>query len=296
MKNFVIIVCFTVFVSIPVFSQTENDIDLSFYASTKGEMQLNFTPQWKFPFLQGSHPLTRENNIVFKLDTSLNPIWMGLTGDSILTIAPFISFRLGAMVGTGWNYNLFGKDHLVGLGMNRKTNINDPANSVAIGNGFDGIVWDVHSGSLLQFDLAAFFPGNWNHVVMQFYNQIDYFAYSKAKGDEFWYYLDDEGMNQNTFRYSFEFFIGYMMPTFVDLIGYQFSGIIPFYNLDTGTNVRERGYSFINAFITYLKIKERHSIMTITRIKNDFTDPEKYGYERKWGFDCIQLIYTWKIK
>jgi hypothetical protein len=200
------------------------------------------------------------------------------------------------MAGTGWNYDLFGRVPLVGLGMNKKTSINDPITSKVIGNGLDGVVWDVHVGVMLQFDLAAFFPGDWNHVVMQFYNKIDYLAYSKAEGDNLWYYLGDDGMNQNAFRHSFEFFVGYMMPIFVDLVGFQLSGTLPIYNTDAGSSVRDRGYSLTNAFITNLKINKQWSIMTIARITNGFIDPDTYGYEREWGFDRVQFIANWRIK
>jgi len=95
----------------------ESRMDLSFYTSTMGQMQVNFIPQWKFPFLQGNSPLTSENNIVLKLDAALSPIWAGLSGDAILTVFPFLLIRAGAMAGTGWNYDLFGKVPLVGLGL-----------------------------------------------------------------------------------------------------------------------------------------------------------------------------------
>jgi hypothetical protein len=276
-------------------SAVESRMDLSFYASTRGEMQVNFLPQWKFPFLQGRTPLTSENNLVLKLDAALSPIWAGLTGDGVLTVFPFLSFRLGAMAGTGWNYDLFGKVPLVGLGLNRRTNADDQNDGV-IGNGFDGVVWDVHAGAMLQFDLAAFFPGDWNHVVMQFYNKIDYLAYSKAKGDDLWYYLGDDGMNINAFRHSFEFFIGYAMPIFVDLVGYQLEGTLPIYNTEAGNSVCDRGYSLTNAFIVNFKINKSWSIMTIARVTNGFADPITSDYKREWGFDRVQFIATWRIK
>ncbi len=296
MKKFIVTACLTALIGFPVFSQVENRMDLSFYASTRGEMQLNFIPQWTFPFLQGNHPLTSENNIKLRLDASLSPIWAGLTGDTILTVAPFLSFRLGAMMGTGWNYDLFGKVPLVGLGMNRKTNINDPTKSEVIGRGVDGVVWDVHAGALLQFDLAAFVPGDWNHFVIQFYNKIDYLAYSKAKGNAFWYYLGDDGVNQNAFRHKFEFFAGYMMPIFIDLIGFQLEGTLPFYNIESGMSIKDRGYSLTNAFIVNFAINSDWSIMTIARITNGFKDPDTSGYKREWGFDRVQFIITWRIK
>jgi hypothetical protein len=192
MKKIFVIAAFALCVTNAAFSETETRMDLSFYASTRGEMQVNFIPQWKFPFLRGNHPLTSENNLALKLDASLSPIWAGLTGDAILTVAPFLSFRIGAMTGTGWNYDLFGAIPLTGLGMNKKTGINDPNDGV-MGNGFDGIVWDIHVGATVQFDLAAFFPGNWNHVVMQYYNNVQYLAYTNIR-----YQLKPEFLSHKT--------------------------------------------------------------------------------------------------
>jgi hypothetical protein len=309
MKKVVFMLCLLTLVAGFVFSEdgTSEDISgdtsavetrmyLTFYASTRGEMQLNFIPQWTFPALRGSHPITSDNSIALRLDASLSPIWAGLTADAIFTVAPFLNFKLGAMSGTGWNYDLFGKIPLFGLGMNRKKSIDVPAKSEVTGKGFNGTVWDLHAGAMLQFDLAAFLPGDWNHVVMQFYNKIDYFAYSKAKGDELWYYLGDDGMNQNAFRHSFELFAGYMMPIFVDLVGYQLEGTLPLYNIEAGGSVRDRGYSLTNAFIVNFKLGRQWSLMTIARITNGFKDPDTRGFEREWGFDRVQFIATWRIK
>ncbi|MCL2209896.1 MAG: hypothetical protein FWB89_07045 [Treponema sp.] len=275
--------------------QVESRIDLSFYASTRGEMQVNFIPQWKFPFLQGNTPWTSENNVVLKLDAALSPIWAGFSTDAIFTVLPFLLIRSGAMAGTGWNYDLFGKVPLVGLGLNRRTDVNDPNDGVT-GNGFDGVVWNVHAGLTIQFNLAAFFPGDWNHVVMQFYNRVEYFAYTKAKGRDLWYYLGDDGMNMNVFRRKFELFVGYVMPIFINLIGYQLEGTLPFYNIEAGSYVADMGYSLTNAFIANFRINRQFSIMTIARITNGFKDPITNDYEREWGFDRVQFIATWRIK
>ena len=275
--------------------QIESRIDISFYASTRGEMQVNFMPQWKFPFLQGNTPWTSENNVVLKLDAALSPIWAGLSGDAIITVLPFLLVRSGAMAGTGWNYDLFGKVPLVGLGLNSRTSVDDPNDGV-MGNGFDGVVWNVHTGVTLQFDLAAFLPGDWNHVIMQFYNRVEYFAYSKAKGNDLWYYLGDDGMNMNVFRHKFELFVGYAMPIFIDLVGYQLEGTLPFYNIEAGSSVVDMGYSLTNAFIANFRINRQFSIMTIARITNGFKDPITSNYEREWGFDRVQFIATWRIK
>jgi hypothetical protein len=268
---------------------------VTFYASTRGEMQVNVLSQWKFPFLQGDSPLTADSSVVLKLDAALSPIRAGLTGEAVLTVFPFLAFTAGAMAGTGWNYDLFGKVPLAGLGLNRRTGADDPSDGV-MGNGFDGAVWDVHAGATVQLDLAAFFPGDWNHVVMRFYNKTEYLAYTKAKGDALWYYLGDDGMNMNAFRHSFDLFAGYAPPLFADLIGYQLSGTLPFYNAAAGSGIRDRGYALTHAFIVNFNINKSWSIMTVARVTNGFKDPITGAYEREWGFDRVQFIAAWHVK
>jgi hypothetical protein len=278
-----------------VFSQEETRINLSLYTSTVGEVQFNFRPQWKFPFLRGESPLTNDNNLTLKLNVGLSPISTDITGDAVFTLFPFFSATFGAMVGTGWNYDLFGKYPLAGLGLNRKTNADDPNDGV-IGNGLDGVVWNIHAGTTVQFDFAAIFPGDWNHIVIQLYNEIQYFSYTKAKDDELWYYLIDEGMNQNSFRYKFDWFVGYAMPVFVDLVGVQFSGTLPIYNFETGVNVRDIGFSLDTAFLTNFRINKYFSLMTLVRFTNGLKVPITSNYEREWGFDRIRFLATWRIK
>jgi hypothetical protein len=199
------------------------------------------------------------------------------------------------MTGTGWNYDLFGGVPLIGLGLNRKMNDGDPKDGVS-GNGLDGVVWNVHAGNTLQFDFAAVFPGDWNHVVVQVYNEIQYYAYTKAKGDEFWYYQMDDGMNQNAFRYKFGAVLGYAMPIFVDLVGVQFSGTLPFYNIKTGDTVRAAGLSLDTALLVRFNIHKHFSIVALARFSNGFTEPVTSAYDREWAFDRVQLVATWHIK
>jgi hypothetical protein len=165
-KIIVMVAALITFIADAAFSQVETSANLSLYASTRGEILFDFAARWKIPFLQGESPLTSGNNIALKFDANLSPISAGLAGDAVLTVAPFLSFTVGAMTGTGWNYDLFGKVPLVGIGLNRKMNDGDPKDDVS-GNGLDGAVWNVHAGNTLQFDFAAILPGDWNHVVVQ---------------------------------------------------------------------------------------------------------------------------------
>jgi hypothetical protein len=157
-KIIVMVVVFTTFIADNAFSQAEPRANLSLYASTRGEILLDFVARWTFPFLRDESLFSSGNNIALKLGANLSPILAGLSGDAVLTVAPFLSFTLGAMIGTGWNYDLFGKIPLVGLGLNRKMNDGDSKDGVN-GNGLDGAVWNVHLGNTFQFDFAAIFPG-----------------------------------------------------------------------------------------------------------------------------------------
>jgi hypothetical protein len=298
MKRFFITMMLSVIVIGTVFSQEEVEtrMDATFYTSTRGEMSASFRPQWQFPFLQGKSPLTSGNNIALKLDAAISPIWLGLTADAELTVFPFLSFKTGGSINTGWNYKLFGALPLVGIGLNKKTSINDSTESDVVGHGLDGVVWDLHFGSMLQFDLAAFVPGDWNHVVAQVYNEIRYFAYTKADGDDFWYFLGDNGLNQNAFNHKFTVFVGYMMPIFFNMVGIQLEGRLPFWNNEIGTDVQDAGYKLDVGLITNFKINKSWSIMAIALMSNGFKDPDKYGFNREWGFDRVQLIATWRIK
>jgi hypothetical protein len=294
-KITVMIAVFTTSLAVAIFPQAETSVNLSLYASTRGEALLDFATTWEFPFLRGESPLSKDNNIALKLDAYLSPISAGLSGDATLTVAPFLSFTIGAMTGTGWNYDLFGEIPLIGLGLNRKMNDGDPKYDVS-GNGLDGAVWNVHAGNTLQFDFAAIFPGDWNHVVVQIYNEIQYYAYTKAKSDEFWYYQMDDGMNQDAFRYKFDAVLGYAMPIFVDLVGIQFSETLPFYNIKTGDTVRDVGLSLDAAFLAHFSINKHFSIVALTRFSNGFTEPITSAYKREWAFDRVLLVATWHIK
>ena len=294
MKKLIVMLWFICFLSGFVFSQEKTKFNMSLYASTEGEVQLNLSPYWKFPFLMGESPLTGDNNVTLKLNVGLSPISADLAADTVFTVLPFLAFTFGAMTGIGWNYDLFG-NQLIGLGINSKTNADDPNDGV-IGKGLDGVVWNIHAGTTVKFDFTAIFPGDWNHFLLRVNNEAQYFAYTKAKGDDLWYYLNDDGMNQNSFRYKFDCFIGYAMPIFADLAGFQFSGSLPFFSIETGGSVRDIGYTLNAAFLANFKIGKYFSILTLVRFTNGLKAPITSVYERKWGFDRVLFIATWYLR
>ena len=189
--------------------------ELTLQLSSIPEAKFIFTQNFIIPFLQGSNPLTEDNNIMFKLSAELSPVSLNGLAETIWTPAAFFQFAAGGRIGSGWNISLFGSD-IKGIGINR-----DRGDSYAehSGSAFDGLLWKVQLGAVLQFDLAALFPGDWNHVVAKSYHEINYSAYTAASSGDSWYYENDEGENVNGFNYYGNLFVGYQMPIILDTVG-----------------------------------------------------------------------------
>jgi hypothetical protein len=129
-KIIVMIVVFTTFITGAAFSQAETSVNLSLYASTRGEVLLDFTTKWEFPFLGGESPLSRDNNIALKLDTNLSPISVGLSGDAVLTVAPFLSFTIGLSLDAAFLVNFNTSKHFTIIALTRFSNgFTDPITS-----------------------------------------------------------------------------------------------------------------------------------------------------------------------
>jgi len=182
--------------------------ELTLQVSTAPEIKLGFTQRYSFPFLQGESPLTAGNNIGAALSAEITPISLNAIAEVVLTPVAFFQLAAGGRIGTGWNMNLFGSD-LYGIGLNGPDVI---GNSVNDGGAFDGLLWKAQAGATVQFDLAALYPGDWNHVVARSYHEINYKGYTRAKAEESWYFENDSGENINGFNYYGNLLVGYQMP------------------------------------------------------------------------------------
>jgi hypothetical protein len=182
--------------------------ELILQVSTSPEIKLGFTKRYSYPFLQGESPLTAGNNIGLSLSAELTPISLNGIAEVVLTPAAFFQLAAGGRFGSGWNINLFGSD-IFGIGLNRPDVVGSSVND---GGAFDGLLWKVYAGGTVQFDLAALYPGDWNHVVARSYHELNYRGYTRAKAGESWYYENDDGENINGFNYYGNLLVGYQMP------------------------------------------------------------------------------------
>ncbi|MDR2447383.1 MAG: hypothetical protein LBD58_08885 [Treponema sp.] len=289
----IIVICFAL--ALPVWaedSSVEAHTDLSLRVSSLPEAQAAVAQSFVFPFLQGEGPLVSGNNINLKLGANASPISCNILADAVWTPIAFFTLSLGARLGSGWNYPLFGVP-MKGMGVYRKFSDKDEG---VDGTGLDGVVWNTQAGATIQFDLAALFPGDWRHVVMKVYNEISFQNYTGARGHESWYYENDDGVNQNAFSYYFSALLGYQMPLFIDLVGVMFELKEPFYNPYTDGSLTDRGPEMTLSLAADFKLPKNVAIMALGQWKNELLHPVESDFSRRWDFFRVALIATYRIR
>jgi hypothetical protein len=158
------------------------------------------------PAFVGEGPLTRGNNLALALSGEFSPVSLNANFRASLTPVAFLKLTAGAGLGTGWDIGF------VGLG------INDPVNGIVPQN-FGGLVYRAWLEGTFQFDVAALFPGEWNHVVVLASPKIQYQGYTGAGADQAWIWEADKGLNFNGLKLTGSYLLGYQMPLALDLAG-----------------------------------------------------------------------------
>jgi hypothetical protein len=296
MRKILFVVCFCI-LSIDASwadeKEIQNQTDVSFMFATNISMQLAAEHRIIFPFLQGTGPLTKSSSLTLKLGAEITPMTVNLYTNAVWAPLPFLDVLLGTQAGTGWNFDLYGFK-MKGMGLYHRTDGEDPPEWVE-GSGLDGVVLNVHGGATLQFDTAAFFPGDWRHLVIKLDNELHYQNYTVARKAEQWYFRGGDGINQNWFSYYFSGFIGYQMPIFLDLAGFMFESTLPFNNPQSDKPFESRDSAMTCSFMLEFKTGRRFTILTLTEISNILTHPVTPDYDRQWQFDCVRVISTWHL-
>jgi len=183
--------------------------DLLFQVSSLPEAKLSLSQSLIFPFLQGSGPLTKDNNIAAVLGAEFSPVSLNGKAEIIWTPAAFFLLSGGGMAGSGWNMALGN-----GIGINRPEDESaaKPRKAIIDGTAFDGLLWRAWGAGTVQFDLGAVIPGDWTHVLFQSRQELRCAAYSRAASGDAWVYEADSGENQNGWVYYASYVLGYQMP------------------------------------------------------------------------------------
>jgi hypothetical protein len=218
MRSIAFFVLFHIFILYTVAADDQSAVtasnELELQISTTPGIKFGFTRKYVFPFMQGESPLSKDNNIELALSAEVAPIAInGLVG-AVWTPIAFFQLSAGTRIGTGWNISLLGKE-IIGIGLNY-SNANGKAEHS--GSPFDGLMHKTQVGAALQADLAAIYPGDWHHVIIRTYHEINWQGYTRAKADESWYFEDDDGENCNGTNYYGNLVIGYQMPIFLNMV------------------------------------------------------------------------------
>ncbi|MDC7222322.1 MAG: hypothetical protein PQJ60_01205 [Spirochaetales bacterium] len=253
-----------------------------------------------YPFLQGSGPLTRDNNLTVTGKMDLSPATADLNLSFKLTPVAFLVLEQGNHLGTGWYCGLAN-----GLGLNSDGS-GDPDTT-----SFPGLVYRGWWSGTFQFDLAAVLPepNDWKHVVLSSTAKFQYQHFTAADDDQPWQYQADSGENFNGWNFLTTSVLGYMIPD----SSINFAGIM----LDTEKRLGDIaqsstmadggwGSDFTKVTIGPLfnwQINEKSSLIVLFQLQNDveYTDDSVfYNYfmnrestgESYWYFRRIALSYT----
>ncbi|GHT97161.1 hypothetical protein FACS1894142_1070 [Spirochaetia bacterium] len=194
----------------PVFADTEITAatNMSLTVSSLPEAKLTLTQDFIFPLLQGSGPLTSGNNLKTTLSGEVSPVSLNGALEATLTPIAFLQAIAGGKLGSGWNVSGLAD----GLGLNVPSGVYGNRTGKIEGEPLDGLVWKAYGAGLFQFDLAAIFPGDWNHVVFQTRQELNYRAYTRAEPEQSWIFEADGGENRNGLNYYSSYVLGYQMP------------------------------------------------------------------------------------
>jgi hypothetical protein len=192
---------------------------LSLAVSSLPEAQLAFTQSFVFPVLRGDHFLFSGNNLTTNLTFNVSPLSVNAGAEVVLTPIALAQFKAGGLGGSGWNIPGLGN----GLALDTRRLIDGRSHDDLRGSPFEGLVWKVYGGGVLQFDFAAVLPGDWNHVLLQTYQEVNYRANTAAAADQLWQYEADSVLLRNGLNYYASYVIGYQMPAsrFLNLVGFM---------------------------------------------------------------------------
>ena len=217
------------------------------------------TQNFKVPLRQFDNPLTKDNNINFKIGAELSPISFEGKFGIVWTPIAFLEFYTESRVGSGWNIKT-----LYGLALNK----NNAGKSNYIPLNFSKSIYSFSFGGAFQFDLGAVIPNDWSHVVFRTDQAALYKAMSGVDSETSWLYQADSGENRNGWKYQASYLIGYKMPIFLDLIAMKIDVEKKLFASPKGLDNKVWGQNlFLTTFgpIINFNIKKDYNIMLLAQ-------------------------------
>ncbi len=270
-----------------------------------GALELEFYYRYRttIPMLQGSGPLTKDNNLRLDVKPFFSPVSLHVETEARLTPIAFLQFFAGFHIGTGWYFPLL-KVH--GLALNTADDISATAVS--------GLYLQFNTGSTFQFDLAALLPGEFNHVVVSLNARAKYLHYNRAGSGEAWYWRGDSGQNFNAWKYRGDYALGWQPPWKVDFIGFlaehSFWLSPSVRNLGPRAGSGESWGSDAHHWrlgpVVNVALNKEHSLTILLQFRNGmyYTEETSFArYFRRWQYagkdyfklERLALAYSWNF-
>ncbi|MDR3130621.1 MAG: hypothetical protein LBU18_03670 [Treponema sp.] len=192
---------------------------LSLSVSSLPEAQLALTRSFAFPLPRGDHFLFSGNKLTADFTFNASPLSLNAGAEAVLTPIALAQIKAGGQAGSGWNIPGLGN----GLALNAPREENGVLYDALSGSPFEGLVWKVYGGGVLQFDLAALLPGDWNHLLFQVYQEINYRACTAAAPGQLWQYEAGSVLYRNGLNYRASYVAGYQLPAsrFLNFAGFM---------------------------------------------------------------------------
>ena len=246
------------------------------------EMQAAVTEVFKIPVLNFDNPLTRNNNIAFKLGAKISPVTLEGTFDVVWTPIAFLEVYGGASIGSGWSIK---KIH--GLSLNT-ANVYGKTDIIPIN--FRRAFYSANLGGAFQFDVGAVVPGDWTHIIFRMDQYILYRAVTATDAYTSWVFQNDSGQNRNGLTYYGAYVFGYQMPLLpINLVAFQIETKKTAFQVKPGQNKKNWGEDRISVVfgpILNFKVTDIFSIVLIAQWKtvhpyssND--DPSRFYQNRR---------------
>ena len=165
------------------------------------EFRLRFSGERVLKTPLGEHFLLKDANFKIIPVLEMTPISVKPILSGEFTPVPFLTFSAGASIGTGWNIGNLGGMRLLDTEKHEYRDLTP----------FKNFYYDFWGQGAFQFDFAAVFPGEWNHVQMLATYKAGYCAVTGFRNCGIGKWMGTENF-ANGWQYDATLFLGYAPP------------------------------------------------------------------------------------
>ena len=174
------------------------------YSGLEGRVTGNMN--YKIPLPLGENWLLKDSNLVLGAALELSPVSVKPGISATFTPLPFLVFKTGAEIGSGWN--LAGLQGMAYLDRDSYTDYKP----------FQTYFVKWYGQGTFQFDTGALIPGDWTHIQLMYTYQIYYAGLTSAETGDIWMWQCANNKANGWSSYQ-NIVLAYQMPLVLSRIG-----------------------------------------------------------------------------